>query len=139
MDYTVDDDRLLFPPLNRCCLLKTYQIYSAEHAGWCLGLYADLSLRGMRWNSVIAAGAKQELTLLWDWQFRNRRHETVKADARFELHILGEDKVLGMEFGCDGTKVIYLSSVDLARCGYFYDPIATLLETGLTLTREMLS
>ena len=60
------------------------------------------------------------------------------AEAVFELHILGDDKVLGMQFGWDGTKVIYVSSVDLSRCGYFYDPIAMLLETGLELTPEML-
>ena len=92
----------------------------------------------MNWKSVIAAGAKKELDLLWKWQLENRRHGQDKARAVFELHILGDDKVLGMEFGYDGTKLIYLSSVDLSRCGYFYDPIATLLETGLPLTREML-
>ena len=138
MDNTVENDRLLFRPLNRCCLLRTYQIFSAEHAGWFVAQRADLSLRLLSWASVVASGAKQELNLLWQWQLENRRYCKDKAEAVFERHILGDDKVLGMQFGWDGTKVIYVSSVDLSRCGYFYDPIAMLLETGLQLTPEML-
>ena len=45
MDNTVDDDKLLFPPLDRCCLLRIYQIYSSEHAGWFVAQHADLRVR----------------------------------------------------------------------------------------------
>ena len=136
MDDPVDDDRLHFPPLDRSFPLKTYQIYSTEHAGFFLALYADLSLRRMSWESAVAMGAKKQLDLLWEWQLLNRGHCKDKKEATFELFILGEEKVLGLEYGSDGTKVIYLSSVDLSRCGYFYDPIVTLLDTGLVVPHQ---
>jgi hypothetical protein len=128
-DATVDDDLKVFPPLELFALLLTYRLYAAEHAGWCLAEHADLSVYYASASSIIASGAGKELDLLWEWQ-SHFPYEEEWRDAAYELHVFGERKVLGLRYGSDGTKCLYISPLDLGKVGYFYDALDCLLVTG---------
>jgi hypothetical protein len=138
MDNTVEYGKQCFPQIDQLCGLKTYKVYYAEFEGYSIAKYSEFTLWNVDWGSVVAVGAKKELDLLWNWQLEHRRYETKKNEAVFELHYLGDDLILGMQFGYDGTKVLYLSSVELNGHIGFYGPVGALLETGLELTPELL-
>lgn len=47
--------------------------------------------------------------------------------AIFELFHVGQHRILGLQYGYDGTKYLYLSPFDLFKTGYFGRPTAILI------------